>query len=278
MMQTTRRESIAIIGMGCRFPGASTIQEFWKLLSTGKDAIREVPVERWKVDELYDPDPTQPGKMVSRWGGFIDQFDQFDWRTLRIHPREARYMDPQHRLLLEVAWEALEDAGLPLPQLVGSKVGVYVGIGWSDYLRLQARNWSQLDGYTAMGSANCFAANRLSYIFGLKGPSISLDVGCTSSLATIYLACQSLWSGEASMALAGGVSLMLSPDSTIMVSKAGLLSPDGRCKTLDAQANGFVRGEGAGIIVLKPLSQVKPSDRVYACIDGITMNHNGHNE
>jgi pyochelin synthetase len=277
-MHDVQKEPIAIIGIGCRFPGAGNPQAFWNLLREGRDAIRAVPADRWDIEALYDPDAMQPGKMVSRWGGFIDQVDQFDWRAFRILPREVQHMDPQHRLLLEVAWEALEDAGLPLTQVAGSQTSVSIGIGWSDYLRLQSRNWSRLDGYTAMGSASCFAANRLSYIFDLKGPSVSLDAGCTSSLSAIYLACQSLWTGEASLALAGGVNLLLSPDSTIMVSKAGLLSPEGRCKTLDAHADGFVRGEGAGIIVLKALSQVQRSDRVYALIRGIAINHNGHNE
>ncbi len=273
-----QNEPIAIIGIGCRFPQANNPQEFWSLLSDGRDAIREVPAKRWNIERLYDPDPTRPGKMMSRWGGFIDQVDQFDWRAFRMLPREVRHMDPQHRLLLEVAWEALEDAGLPLSEVAGTKTSVSIGTGWNDYLRLQSRNWSHLNEYSAMGNANGFAANRLSYFFDLRGSSVSLDAGCTSSLTAIYFACQSLWTGEASLALAGGVNLILSPDSTIMVSKAGLLSPDGRCKTLDAHANGIVRGEGAGIVVLKPLSQVKRSDRVYALIRNVAVNHNGHNE
>jgi pyochelin synthetase len=277
-MQDIQQEPIAIIGMGCRFPQAHNPQEFWNLLHDGKDAIREVPADRWDIAKVYDPDSTVPGKMVSRWGGFLDQVDGFDWRAFRLLPHEATSMDPQHRLLLEVAWEALEDAGLPLQEVAGSQTSVSIGIGWSDYLRLQARNWSQLDEYTAMGNGNDFAVNRLSYLFDLKGPSVSVDNGCTSGLSALYLACQSLWAGEASLALAGGVSLTLLPDRTIMLSKAGLLSGEGRCKTLDAQADGFVRGEGAGIVVLKPLSHVRQSDRVYALIRGIAVSHNGHNE
>ncbi len=277
-MHDAQQEPIAIIGMGCRFPKANNLQMFWNLLRDGEDAIREVPATRWDIEKLYDPDSTMPGKMMSRWGGFLDQFDQFDWQTFRMLPREAKYIDPQQRLLLEVAWEALEDAGLPLEEIAGSKTSVFVGIGWSDYLRMQSRNWSQLDEYTMMGSASSFASNRLSYAFDLKGPSISLDTGCTSSLTAIYLACQSIWTGEASLALAGGANLLLSPDSTIMLSKSRLLSPQGQCKTLDAHADGFVRGEGAGMVILKPLSQVRPSDRVYALIRGIALSHNGHNE
>ncbi len=277
-MHNTQQEPIAIIGMGCRFPGANTPQEFWNLLREGKHAISEVPPTRWNAGAFYDPDPMCPGKTISRWGGFLEQVDQFDWRTFRMLPREARAMDPQHRLLLEVAWEALEDAGLPLEEVAGTQTGVSIGIGWSDYLRLQTRNWSHIDAYTAMGNASSFAANRLSYAFDLKGPSFSLDAGCTSSLVALHLACQSLWAGETTMALAGGVNLMLSPDGMILVSKAGLLSPDGRCKTLDAHANGFVRGEGAGIVILKRLSDVRSSDRIYALIRSVAVNHNGHNE
>src|SRR5215469_4891480 len=240
-MQGVQQEPIAIIGMGCRFPQARNPQEFWTLLREGKDAIREVPADRWDIKKLYNPDSTLPGKMVSRWGGFLDQIDQFDWRAFRMLPREVTSMDPQHRLLLEVAWEALEDAGLPIEEVAGSQTSVSIGIGSNDYLRLQARNWSQLDDYTAMGNANSFAASRLSYLFDLKGPSVSVDTGCTSSLSALSLACQSLWTGEAQLALAGGVSLMLSPESMIIQSRAGLLSKIGRCQTLDAHADGFVR-------------------------------------
>jgi pyochelin synthetase len=277
-MQNVQHEPIAIIGMGCRFPQAANPQEFWALLCKEKNAIREVPADRWDVNKFYDPDQTSPGKMVSRWGGFLDQIDQFDWRAFRTLPREVISMDPQHRLLLEVAWEALEDAGLPLEEIAGSQTSVSIGISSSDYLRLQTRNWSQLNGYTAIGSTNGSAANHLSYMFDLKGPSVSVNAECSSSLAALHLACQSLWMGDASLALTGGVNLTLSPDSTIMVSKIGLLSREGLCKTLDAHGDGFVRGEGAGVVVLKPLSQVKKSDRVYAVIRGIALNHNGHNE
>jgi amino acid adenylation domain-containing protein len=277
-MREVRQEPVAIVGMGCRFPQANSLQEFWEFLRAGRDAVREVPAQRWDWSKLYNPDLTNPGKMTSRWGGFLDQIDQFDWRTFRMLPREVEQMDPQHRILLEVAWEAFEDAGLTFSQISAYQTSVTIGVNWSDYLRLQSRSWSHIDGYTAMGNASCFAANRLSYVFNLHGPSHSLDAGCTSSLAAVRLACQSLWTGEADLALAGGVNLILSPDSMIMVSKAGLLSPKGCCKTLDAQADGFVRGEGAGILVLKLLSQVQQSDRVYALIHHVALNHNGHTE
>lgn len=277
-MQYIQPDPIAIIGIGCRFPQAGNPQEFWQLLSEGRNAIREVPAERWNIDDVYDPNASQPGKTVSRWGSFLDQIDQFDWRAFHLLPREVRHMDPQQRLLLEVAWEALEDAGLPLERVAGTKTSVSIGICWNDYLNLLTQNPSQLDAYTAIGNTKCFAANRLSYTFDLRGASSSVDSGCTSSLMSVYQACQSLWNGEASLALAGGVNLLLSPDMSIMLSQADLLAHDGQCKTLDERADGFVRGEGAGIVVLKPLSQVQASDRVYALIRGIATNHNGHNE
>ena len=277
-MNGMQREPIAIIGIGCRFPGAKNLLAFWKLLREGIDAVREVPENRWDVNQLYDPDSTKSGKMSSRWGGFIDDVDQFDWRAFRLSPREAKYMDPQHRLLLEVVWEALEDAGLPLEKVAGSRTSVFQGISSNDYLRLQTRTWSQLDGYTITGNDLAFTANRISYFFDLKGPSVTITQACAASLVAVHYACQSLWTEEATLAIAGGVSLMLSPDINIMLSKTGTLSPEGRCKTLDARADGYVRGEGAGSVVLKPLSQVTQSDRVYALILGSAINHNGHNE
>lgn len=277
-MNDMQKEPIAIVGIGCRFPRANTAQEYWQLLCDGKSAIQEVPPHRWQVDGLYHPDGTHPGKMVSRWGGFITDVDQFDWRTFRIPPREAKYIDPQHRLLLELAREALEDAGIPLDEVAGSATGVFIGVGWSDYWRLQTRDWSQLDGYSMVGNAPAMAANRISYHYDLKGPSMAMDAGCSSSLVALNVACQSLWSGETTLALLGAVNLMLSPDSTIMVSKAGFLSPTGECRALDARADGFVRGEGAGLVLLKPQSRITPSDRVYAWVRGVAVSHNGHNQ
>jgi 3-oxoacyl-[acyl-carrier-protein] synthase II len=276
--RNTPREPIAVVGMACRFPGAEDLRSFWNLLREGGDGTSETPRSRWNADAFYDADPGAPGKTVNRRGGFLEDVDGFDWRAFRISPRESRYMDPQHRLALEVAWEAIEDAGLSLEAIAGTHTGVYLGIMWSDYLALQARDPSMLNGFSATGNANAFAPGRISYTFDLKGPSVALDCACAGSVASVHAACQSLWLGEVSMALAGGVNLMLSPDVNIMLSKAGVLSREGRCKTLDATADGFVRGEGAGIVVLKPESAVTPSDRVYAFIRGSAMSHNGHNE
>lgn len=273
-----QREPIAIVGIGCRLPGAANPARFWQLLCEGRDAIREVPEERWQMETLYAEHPELRARQISHWGGFLDGVDGFDWRFFHMSPREAMHVDPQHRLLLEVAWEALEDAGVSMQEVAGSQTSVAIGISWNDYLRLQAHHLEQLNGYTVVGNPYSFAANRLSYAFDLRGPSVSLDAGCTSSLAALYSACQSLWTGEADLALAGGVNLILSPDSMIMMSQAGLLSPQGVCRALDASADGCVRGEGAGVVVLKPLSRVEPSDRVYALIHGVALSHNGHNE
>ncbi len=271
-------EPIAIVGMACRFPGAANLQEFWRLLCDGRDGTSDIPRSRWDGEAFYDEDPAAPGKAVNRRGGFVDHVDGFDWRAFRISPREAKFMDPQHRLALEVAWEALEDAGLPLEAVAGTRTGVYLGIMWKDYLGLQSRDRSLLNGFSATGNVFAFAPGRISYTFDLRGPSVAIDCACAASLASVHAACQSLWLGEVPMALAGGVNLMLSPDANIMLSKAGVLSPDGRCKTLDADADGFVRSEGAGIVVLKPASQLTSADRVYGFIRGSAMTHNGRNE
>ncbi len=272
------REPIAIIGIGCRFPQADNPSRFWDLLCQADEAIGEVPPERWRADSLHEPDQPAAGKIKSWRGGFVDHVDAFDWRAFRMLPREVRHMDPQHRLLLEVGWEALEDAGLSLEAVHGSRTSVVTGLQWNDFLRLSSQDWSQLNAYTVVGNPFAFAANRLSYIFGLHGPSLAIDCGCSSGLAAMQVACHHLWMEEADLALVGGVELILSPDSSIMMSTAGLLSPEGQCRTLDANADGFVRSEGAGILVLKPVSKLSLSDRPYAILRGLAVGHNGHNE
>jgi acyl transferase domain-containing protein len=268
-------EPIAIIGVGCRFPGADDPEAYWALLRAGRDAVREVPPGRWDAAALVDPDARAPGRLVNVRGGFLDRVDAVDWRALRISPREASTIDPQHRLLLEVAWETLEDAGLPLHAVAGARAGVFVGVTWNDFQRLHARDWSRLDGYVASGTPLAFAANRLSYAFDLRGPSVALDATCSSSLVAVHQACMSLWADECALALAGGVNLMLSPDSAIVMAKAGVLSPTGACRALDAAGDGFVRGEGAGLVALVRRSSLGPGDRVYAWIRGTAVNHVG---
>ena len=272
-------EPIAIIGMSCRTPGAINLTQFWSLLQNGQDAIREVPPERWPIDSFYSETPKTPNKMNSRFGGFLENIDQFDAEFFNISPREARQMDPQQRLLLEASWFALEDAGQAANQLAGSKTGVFVGIFNSDYniQQMVQNSASSPDDYWSTGSALSIASNRISYFYDFQGPSISLDTACSSSLVAIHLACQSLQSGESTLALAGGVNLILSPWININFSQGGGLSPDGRCKSFDANADGLVRSEGVGMVVLKSLrAAIEDKDPVYAVIHGSAINQDGH--
>jgi acyl transferase domain-containing protein len=236
------------------------------------------PEDRVGAGSIYDPDPEAPGKTNCPAGGYLDQVDQADWRALGIPPREIRRMDPQQRLLLEVAHEALEDAGLSRTRLAGSETAVCCGLIWDDYLRLLSRDRSGLDGYAVLGNVSSFAANRISYRFDLRGPSLTLNAACSSSLVAVHQSCQILRDGEADLALAGACELMLAAETDVMMAKLGVLSPSGRCRPLDADADGFVRGEGAAMVVLKPMSLVAPYDRVYALIAGSAVNHNGRNE
>ncbi|VWB14606.1 non-ribosomal peptide synthetase/type I polyketide synthase [Burkholderia lata] len=272
-------EPIAIVGMSCRFPGAAhDLDAYWNLLNDGVDAISEVPRERWDIDAYYDPDQEAPGRMYCRFGGFLDDVDQFDPAFFRITPREAAAMDPQQRLLLEVSHEALEHAGIPVDRLKGSRTGVFVGITTNDYANLQLRNGggSGIDGYFFTGNPLNTAAGRISYGLGVQGPSMAIDTACSSSLTAIHTASQNLRSGECDLAIAGGVNLILSPDNSIAVSRTRALAPDGRCKTFDASADGFVRSEGCGALVLKRLSDaLAAGDRVLAVLRGSAVNHDG---
>ncbi len=265
-----------MIGIGCRFPGAHGTPAFWRLLRDGVNAITEVPAERWNADELYDRRAATPGKMSTRWGGFLNGVDRFDAAFFRISPREARRIDPQQRLLLEVAWEALEDAGQAAERLAASATGVFVGISTDDYARMQLGDPALDDAYAGTGSALSIAANRLSYWFDLRGPSLAIDTACSSSLVAVHLACRSLRSGECTLALAGGVNLILTPALTVNFSKAGFMAPDGLCKAFDSSADGYVRGEGAGLVVLKPLAAaVADGEPIYAVIRGSAVNQDG---
>ncbi|AFZ34701.1 6-deoxyerythronolide-B synthase, 8-amino-7-oxononanoate synthase [Stanieria cyanosphaera PCC 7437] len=269
------QDAIAIVGIGCRFPGAKNPQAFWQLLRKGGDAITEVPKSRWDVDQYYDPNPSKEGKANTRWGGFLEDIESFDPLFFGIAPKEAMTMDPQQRLLLEVAWEALEDGGQIPAKLAGSQTGVFIGIGTHDYSILMWQN-PVSEPYATTGTGNCIAANRLSYIFDFKGPSLAVDTACSSSLVAIHLACQSIWNGESTMALAGGVNVLLLPTIVVGFAKGGFMSADGKCKSFDADANGYVRSEGAGIVVLKPLSQAQSDrDRIYAIIKGSAVNQDG---
>ncbi|HSR49173.1 MAG TPA: polyketide synthase, partial [Acidobacteriota bacterium] len=273
-------EAIAIIGMACRFPGqADTPQRYWRLLREGVDAVGEIPPGRWDVEAYYDPAPAKPGSMSTRWGGFIERPEDFDAAFFSISPREAASMDPQQRLVLEVAWEALEGAGQTLENLRGSDTGVFIGIGGSDYAQLHRplENPSAINPYFGSGTCPSFAAGRLSYFLGLEGPSLAVNTACSSSLVAVHQACQSLRSAESGLALAGGVNLVLSPVGGIYVSQVRAVSPQGRCKVFDQSADGYVRAEGCGIVVLKKLSQARADgDRVLAVIRGSAVNHDGN--
>ncbi|MDM9582031.1 beta-ketoacyl synthase N-terminal-like domain-containing protein [Nostoc sp. GT001] len=270
-------EAIAIIGLDCRFPGANNPEAFWQLLRNGKSAIEQIPANRWDSHLFYNPIPAQPGKMSTRWGGFIEQVDQFDPQFFGISPREAERMDPQQRLLLEVSWQALENAGLASDRLTGSNSGVFIGISTNDYARFQFERLSDIDIYASTGNALSIAANRLSYQFDWHGPSWAVDTACSSSLVAVHQACQSLRLGECDLALAGGVNLILTPQMTIALSQARFMSGDGRCKTFDADADGYVRGEGCGIVVLKRLTDaINDGDNILALIRGSAVNQDGH--
>lgn len=279
LSQTTEieRQPIAIVGIGCRFPGeADSPATFWQMLCDGVDAISEVPADRWNANTFYDPGRGKPGKSCTRWGGFVKNIDRFDAQFFGISPREAARIDPQQRMLLEVAWEALEDGGQVPEQLARSSTGVFIGIASSDYYDIQLMNRRSINAYTNLGGHYSIAANRISYLFNLTGPSLAVDTACSSSLVAVHLACQSIWNGESTLALAGGVNAMLKPEMTIAFSSASMLSPDGRCKSFDAAANGYVRAEGAGIVVLKPLSSALiDGDSIYAVIRSTVVNQDG---
>ncbi|WP_434042179.1 MULTISPECIES: acyltransferase domain-containing protein [Sorangium] len=270
-------EPIAIVGVACRFPGAPSPGAFWRLLREGVDAITEAPLSRWDPDALFDADISAPGKMNTRSGGFLDAIDRFDPSFFGISPREAVHMDPQQRLMLELSWEALEDAGIAAGELKGSRSGVFFGVAWMDYGMLVHRAGPEaLTQHSAIGFHHSIVANRVSYALGLEGPSLSVDTACSASLVAVHLACESLRRGESTLALAGGVNLNLIPESTIGVAKFGALSPGERCFTFDARASGYVRGEGGGVVALKPLAQaIRDGDPIYCVIRGSAVNNDG---
>jgi len=270
-------EPIAVVGIGCRFPGgANDPESFWSMLSKGTDTIVEVPPDRWDISEYYDPDTTAPGKMYTRHGAFLSEIDQFDAHFFGITPREAIDLDPQHRLLLEVTWEALENANIVPKKLKGSETGVFIGISTFDYALMHVGDSNAINAYFGTGNALSMAAGRLSYVLGLSGPSMAVDTACSSSLISVHLACNSLRQNECNMALAGGVGLILSPELSINFCKANMLSPDGKCKTFDASANGYVRGEGSGMLILKRLSDaINDKDHIYSVIRGSATNQDG---
>ncbi|MFD0746624.1 beta-ketoacyl synthase N-terminal-like domain-containing protein [Phytohabitans flavus] len=269
-------DAVAIVGIGCRFPGADGPAGYWSLLSGGVEAVREVPADRWDIEEYFQPGGAAPGKMYTRRGGFLGDVAGFDAEFFGLSRAEAGYLDPQQRLLLEMAWAAMEDAGVPPADLAGSATGVYIGLTTGDYGQMMAAAEVNAGPYAATGNVACMAANRLSYTFDLRGPSLTVDTACSSSLVAVHQACAAIRAGDIDAALAGGVNLMLSPTTTVALCQSGALSPDGRCYTFDARANGYVRGEGAGLVLLKPLARaLADGDRIYAIIRGSAVNQDG---
>jgi acyl transferase domain-containing protein/NADPH:quinone reductase-like Zn-dependent oxidoreductase/SAM-dependent methyltransferase/acyl carrier protein len=274
------KDSIAIIGIGCRFPGGINHPDaLWKLLVEGREAVCDVPPDRWNVERFFDAEPGLAGKSVAKRGGFIDGIDQFDPQFFGISPREAPYIDPQQRLLLETAWEAIEDAGMVLDFEKGTDIGVFVGISHNDYQVIQGTPWDShgISAHSPTGSAHSIAANRISYALNLLGPSVAMDTACSSALTAVHAACEHIRTGRGDVAMAGGVTVMITPGGFIGFSQAGMLSPEGKCKAFDASANGFVRGEGAGMVLLKRLSQaIADGDPIHGVIIGTALNQDGH--
>ncbi|MGY4866794.1 SDR family NAD(P)-dependent oxidoreductase [Mycolicibacterium elephantis] len=268
----------AIVGYAARFPGAQDADEFWDLLREGRDAISEVPPDRWNADDFYDPEPGSPGKVVTRRAGFVDDVTGFDAPFFGMSTRETRWMDPQHRLLLEMSWRALEHAGIAPTSLANTDTGVFVGLATHDYLGMASDelDYPEIEAYMAIGTSNAAAAGRISYRLGLQGPSFAVDTACSSSLVAIHQACQALRLNECDLALVGGANVLLTPATMVTFSSAHMLAPDGRCKTFDAAADGYVRGEGCGVIVVKRLEDARrDGDRIRAVIRGSAVNQDG---
>ena len=277
-LEQAKHESIAVVGMGCRFPGADNPEEFWQLLKEGKYAITEIPNERWEELRYYDTQSKTPKKICPTHGGFVPHLKEFDASFFRIAPREAASLDPQQRLLLEVSWEALENAAIAADLVQGSQTGVFIGVSAIDYWhQLLNRKETEIDAYLTTGNTHSLASGRISHFFYFTGSSISLDTACSSSLVAVHLAIKSLRDRECNMALAGGVNRLISPKISLNFSRAKMLSPDGRCKTFDRDANGFVRAEGCGIVVLKRLSDaIADRDNIRAILLGSATNQDGY--
>jgi len=271
-----KHEPIAIVGLEGRFPGAADIDGYWALLRNGVDAIEEVPESRWSLDEWYDPDPAVEGKIYTRFGGWMDDIDLFDAHFFGIAPREALSLDPQQRLLLETSWHALERAGIRPSSLKGSQTGVFVGVTINDYAQVVREGSAPLDAYFGSGNTLNAVAGRLSYLLGFQGPTMAVDTACSSSLTALHLACGALRRKECDTALAGGVNVILSAESTAALCRANMLAADGRCKTFAEEADGFVRSEGCGVLVLKRLSDAeRDGDFIWATIRGTAVNQDG---
>ncbi|HSO00297.1 MAG TPA: SDR family NAD(P)-dependent oxidoreductase, partial [Candidatus Nanopelagicales bacterium] len=269
-------DPIAIIGMAGRFPGSPDLESFWDNLIAGKDLITEVPADRFDWRSIYGDPLQDPNRIRSKWGGFMGDIDRFDPSFFNISPREARSMDPQHRLFLETVWKTIEDAGYRPSDLAGTSVGIFAGIGSSEYAQMLAASEVEIDGQAATGNSHSMVANRISFLLDLRGPSEPIDTACSSSLIAVHRAIQTIRSGECELAIAGGVNLLLAPEAFLAFGKSGMLSPEGRCKTFDDGADGYVRGEGVAALLLKPLRKaLADGDTIHAIIRGSGVNHGG---
>ena len=271
------RVPVALVGIGCRYPGGiADPAGFWRFLVEGRDAIAEIPRDRIDLEHYYDATPATPGRIMTRWGGFLERLQEFDPGFFGMSPREAERLDPQQRLILETGWEALEDAGQNAAALEGSHTGIFIGQWLSDFESRLFADPEAVDFYMTTGSGRYATSGRLSYLLGLRGPSLTVDTACSSSLVAVHMAVRSLRSGESTLALAGGVNTILQPHISVAYSQSRMMAPDGRCKFGDAAGDGYVRSEGAGLIVLKRLDQaVKDGDRIYAVIRGSATNNDG---
>ncbi len=268
----------AIIGYAARLPGAADAEQYWDVLHDGRDAVSEIPQDRWDVEEFFNQDASAPGKIVARRAGFVDDATGFDAPFFGVSAREARLMDPQHRLLLETSWRAVEHSGTAPTSLANTQTGVFVGLSTHDYLGMASSEltYPEIEAYLAIGTSGAAGAGRISYRLGLHGPAVTVDTACSSSLVAIHQACQALQLGECDLALAGGANVLLSPATMITFSQSRMLSPDGKCKTFDAAADGYVRGEGCGVVVIKRLEDaVRDGDRIRAVIRGSAVNQDG---
>lgn len=271
-----KSQAIAIIGIGCRFPGANDYEQFWLNLEQGVNSISEISPQRWDVQKYYSPNPQERNKSISKWGGLIEASDQFDAQFFGISPREAKTMDHQQRLMLELSWSCLEDAGYSASQLSGSQVGVFIGACNYDSILLLNKDEENIEGHSGTGSWTCMIPNRISYFFDFRGPSVPVDTACSSSLVALHLAMNALKEKECKMALVGGISVLNTARTYIQMSQLGMLSPTGQCQSFDRNADGYVRGEGAGVILLKPLAKaIEDKDHIYGVIKGMAVNHGG---
>ena len=276
-MKAEAGRPVAIAGIGCRFPGgANDTESFWRLLESGVDPVAPMPAGRFDVDRFVHPEPGTPGKMVTADGGFLRDIDMFDAAFFGLSPREARKIDPQHRLLLEVAYEALEDAGIAPSSLAGRRVGVYVGVWSGEYENVMYRTPAELDFHSITGGGRYAASGRISYAFDLRGPAMTVDTGCSASLVALHLARQAIESGEADLAIVGAANLVLQPHVNVGYSRSGMLSAGARCRFGDAGAAGYVRSDGAAALVLKPLEHAQAErDRIRGVLLATGVNADG---